>query len=129
MSRQQILEKAIQKAIDGGWKNKYYSIPYKLKMYKRYDMIRAEYKKGADNPDGWLWYDRDVNSIIFNHDFAKALWGGEKAKYYVEYVAGDKVPKWIEEIDGAWVEVCAWQYHLQQMVISEDPIKYLEENL
>jgi len=45
---------------------------------------------------------------IYNHDFAKALWLN-KRNYYPD--------------------VPAWQYHLQNMVVSEDPIKYLGEHI
>ena len=49
-------------------------------------------------------------SVIFSHDFARAFWGEGK---------------WI--INGAGL-LC-WQYHLQQMVLEEDPIQYLEQFL
>jgi len=51
---------------------------------------------------------------------AKALWGEE---YIDTGVPNGAV--WQEEN----IEELAWQYHLQNMVISEDPIKYLGDNL
>jgi len=57
----------------------------------------------------------DAERIIFSHDFAKALWGEEELQHVNQ--AFSKVVK-----DG-------WRRHLQQMVIAEDPIKYLGENL
>lgn len=48
--------------------------------------------------------------IIFDHDFAKYFFGEE---YFCNNKNFDK----------------EWQYHLQQMVISEDPIKYLSKFL
>lgn len=99
MSNQEILEKAIQKAIDGGWK------PFgdaRIKIAAT--VMHVLY--------AWQTFDTDWhNTIIFNHDFAKALWG-------------TKVPAW--SLDNSSLE--AWQYHLQQMVISPDSIKYLGEN-
>lgn len=53
-------------------------------------------------------------NIMYRHDFAKALWGEEKCDW------------------GAMGSVFVdreWQYHLQQMVIAEDPIEYLGDNL
>lgn len=47
--------------------------------------------------------------FIFSHDFAKALWPG------VHYEDETSYP--------------AFEYHLQQMVIAEDPIKYLGANI
>ena len=52
---------------------------------------------------------------IFTHDFAKALWGEETI--YVS-LAGQYES-----------DVPLWQYHLQQMVISDNPIQYLGEHL
>lgn len=76
-------------------------------------------KAGPDNfncPKEWSRLEQgfaiDVNGLqednyrkwIFSHDFAKAFWGEEKPK----------------------VPITLWQHHLQQMVLEEDPIKYLE---
>jgi hypothetical protein len=46
--------------------------------------------------------------IIFSHSFAKAFWGKEP-----------------DEISGMAIQT--WQYHLMQMVLEENPIKYLEK--
>ena len=55
--------------------------------------------------------------IIFSHDFAKAFWGDE----FIEKECGFNCGK-VEEIE-------AWQYHLQQMVLEPEPLKYLEKFL
>lgn len=47
--------------------------------------------------------------IIFGHDFAKAFWGCE-----------DVVDRYTME---------AWEYHLQQMILEENPLTYLEKFL
>ncbi len=109
MTDQQILEKAIQKAIQGGWKTN----------------RSAEVLADSIINDGT--YDQ-LEPLIFDHDFAKALWGEED----VDLISG-KLHKWKEYlpygvIETAWVRP-AWQYHLQMMVIAEDPIKYLGEHL
>jgi len=61
-------------------------------------------------------------NIIFNHKFAKAFWG-EENRYQVYYhkTEARKFPD-IETIP-------EWQYHLQQMVLSDNPIQYLKEFL
>lgn len=102
MSDGEVLEKAIQKAIDNGW-----------------DILssteRSGFNVGPSYYGGWFvqWSDdpEDENTliesdieVIFNHDFAKALWG-----------EAPKRP--------------GWQYHLQQMVVADDPIKYLGDSL
>ena len=48
--------------------------------------------------------------VIFDHKFAKAFWG--KKPFQLKYKT--KIP---------------WKYHLQQMVLEEEPIKYLEQFL
>jgi len=85
MSDKEILEKAIQKAIDNSW--------------------------------AWKDIDWDADNrpyeLIYNHEFAKALWG---EKHITEYYPSP-------------VSKPAFVYHLQQMVIAEDPIKYLGDNI
>ena len=114
MTNQQILEKAIQKAIDSGF---------------------------ATESCGINLYDETGNIVeevlIFNHDFAKALWG--------ETVIGDgndalEVEDYFELINSQteWGSYYngdphfkgpIWKFYLQQMAIAEDPIKYLGEHV
>lgn len=49
--------------------------------------------------------------LLFDHDFAKSFWGEEQHP-----VVGD-------------FRMFEWEFQLQQMVISDDPIKYLEQFL
>jgi len=80
MTNEQILYKAVRKAVKNG---------YKLECQFIYG-----YRSG-----------------IFDHDFTKAFWGEglvENANLIMQY---------------------QWQYHLQQMVISEEPLKYIEKFL
>lgn len=56
--------------------------------------------------------------FIFSHDFAKAFWGEKKYK----------------EFNPAYciyreTNLKMWQYHLQQMVLTDEPLKYLEKFL
>lgn len=57
-------------------------------------------------------------SLIFSHSFAKAFWG-EELLYVDDDPGTGEYPKTYGPI--------AWQFHLQQMVLEEDPIKYLEK--
>ncbi|WP_439946479.1 hypothetical protein [Streptomyces sp. BBFR109] len=102
MNQQQILERAMQKANDGGWSPA--GLPMNL----------------ADTLH-WLrnWSTRD---IIFNHDFAKALWGETTDYTVVNMPYPDTPPR-------AYLYQNGYKYHLQQMVIADDPIKYLSENV
>lgn len=101
-SNQQILEKAIQKAIDGGWK-------------------LHEHWIWTDNPLYDLGVDEfNYEHVIYSHDFAKALWPGN-----IEIQHGN----WDEPSTMTTEVVQAWKSHLQRMVIADDPIKYLGDNL
>ena len=109
----QILEKVIQKAIEGGWAV--------FVEYKVTDGLGAWASVIPEKGKDWqskivYWQPRE--SIIFNHEFAKALWG-EAVFGTLAELAGDVPPNRLPH----------WQYHLQQMVIADDPIKYLGENM
>lgn len=102
MNEREILQKAIEKAEKNGFKY-------------GYDW------KGRDEAIFWLnaWH-----SLIFDHDFAKAFWGE----------CSDKVnclePKrCCFYPDSGLCSNQYWQYHLQQMVLEKEPLKYLEKFL
>jgi len=65
---------------------------------------------------------------IFNHDFAKAFWGEDECNY--DY---DESKMWEATYEygsnGIRFKGKLWQYHLQQMVLEENPLKYLERLL
>jgi len=103
VDERQILERAIQKSIDGGWNAELHGTTLR--------------KIGKDGrPYAWIgvstWANRD---LIFSHDFAKALWGDEPWDALQGELDHVRSPKWM----------C----RLQQMVIADDPIKYLGDNL
>jgi hypothetical protein len=55
-------------------------------------------------------------AIIFTHDFAKAFWG--------ENFSGEEVVNMTFSGD-----LKRWQYHLQQMILEEEPLQYLKQFL
>lgn len=101
MTNKQILEKAIQKAIDGEWSDG------KAAMSQL--THTPEWALGGQMPF--------VMSVIFNHDFAKALWGDGKGGDYYKLNDPKRTRRKL------------WEHMLQQMVIADDPIKYLGENI
>ena len=117
MSHQEILEKAIQKAINGGWKGS----PYDDYMRLAGENWKADMVLGEG-----LW----LVAIVYSppHDFAKALWS-----------QGIQFDDWYN--DNLWTHTACcsgamavyggeqWQSQLQQMVIADDPIAYLGDNL
>ena len=69
---------------------------------------------------------------IFSHDFAKAFWGEcKKWLYMVDGEGMDYVTKKPETWENwqDYKEADGWKFHLQRMVLEENPIKYLEQFL
>jgi len=109
MTNEQILKKVIKKAIENGW-----------------NIIGKKFE--IDNENGFVvnwWVDKEqtqprqtwIETIIFSHDFAKAFWGIWESQDGCR----DK-----EELNSTNER---WQYHLQQMVLEEERLKYLEKFL
>jgi hypothetical protein len=88
--------------------------------------------------DGDLTYDNNAYGLIFDRHFAQALWG-EKEQEAPRYIkereffklpaTGDKVHE--VNLDKVRYDLTpgGWKYHLQQMVIVNDPILYLGKHL
>lgn len=100
MTNEEILKKAITKAIKNGWDVTSWDFCIK---------------------DGHCIDTAYLPAIIFSHDFAKAFFGNERiiTALYFKLQNG----KYQGTADDAW------RYHLQLMVLSKDPIKYLEKFL
>ena len=103
MTDEEILKKAIEKAEKNG--------------YKPDGMLGAvlsgELGIGLDpNIYNHLVADRQYLIYIFSHDFAKAFWGD----------AG-----YSDDMEDPHDEgLLVWQYHLRQMVLYKNPLRYLE---
>lgn len=126
---EQILSRAINKAIENGWKRPSY-LPSVSVENLAHDAVNG------------LPY---VNTIIYNHEFAKALWGEKRERvwacpkcgYAIEWYKHNESQQYCPTDgrklkDATMVDEYAehpWHYHLQQMVISPDPIQYLAEHI
>ena len=111
MKKEEILKKAIEKAVKNNWE----IVNQKVVDYEidEFDNIFL------------FWNDMniqfDILEIIFSHDFAKAFWGEASKKCDCSgYPNHDYSCK---------INTTGWQHHLQQIVLKEDPIKYLEKFL
>ena len=121
MSNKEILKKAIEKAVKNGYK-------YSQKAFDYF--MEAERKTLSD----YVFQEKLYYPIIFSRPFAKAFWG---EKEYMAYYAGynewadatKKASKNAEYDDEQHNRMFLWQYHLQQMVLVEQPLKYLERYL
>lgn len=116
MTKEQILKKAIERAVKNGLKKT--SVP--CIMINVYDLCGGM---------------EECFNIIFNHDFAKAFWKTKKFKTITvkrnTYDWEARPPKIIQttKFKRTFRDGKSWQSHLQQMVLSKDPIKYLEKHL
>ena len=108
MRDEDILKKAIEKATKNGWKNPFHTVEFQL----------------SDK----VWGSA-IPAIIFSHDFAKAFWNKNEYGWTKELVEETKrlhpksrIAEW-----GTLDTDYNWQYHLQQMVLEENPLQYLKK--
>ena len=110
-----ILTKAIAKSILGGWdileRSERNGFTVQEDIYGNY------YIAWSDDPEDDEAMAQSYQEVIFNHDFAKALWGDPWANF-TDGRSGDT-------ISGAFIN---WKGHLINMVVSENPIEYLGSN-
>lgn len=111
MTNEQILRKAIEKAIKNGWNP----------IDDMGEVHNFEiYRKNGHWKGMWIGFSTevgdggqlDLTSMIFDHSFAKAFWGEEKVSDGKGFDIGKR-----------------WQYYLQAMVIEPEPLKYLSKFL
>lgn len=115
-NNQQVLEVAIKKAIAGGWwfagNNKKATIEIDTGYFGETLDVCIDYKMGDIVKEKI-----SVNDIIYNHDFAKALWGkGNTFKHKDGGLVTIENPNY-------------WKAKLRSMVVAKDPIKYLGEHI
>lgn len=131
---QAILTKAIEKAIAGGWKPKepfqwdFYGYVHPKKKRVRQLIYIAECRYSTEDE---IWVGSDLVEIapliLFDHDFAKALWGRKLLAAHNK--SEGSLVKISDPMQADDDLLPAWAFHLQQMVIADDPIKYLGENI
>jgi len=109
MGDRDILIKAIDIAIENGWRKGYIN-------EEEFDIVaRGNGAIQLDNPGCIL---EDYQSVIFSHSFAKAFWSSISCHHEGEAYRHSPPCK-----NGQW----GWQYHLQQMVLEENHINYLKQ--
>lgn len=124
MTNAQILKKAIEKAVENG-----FSLPETFTIPLD-EETKTEYCKY------WI-KNNDFLKIIFSHDFAKAIWGIKDTpialRKDIGFMNENNRGMWNCKNCGNWLDwivyLPAWQYHLQQMVLVREPLKYIEKFL
>lgn len=123
MTHKEILEKAIRLAIDGGWNAKLNEDLdcWEPNHHAWFDGGRGERGEHVYPEDVWA-------ELIFNHDFAKALWGDKPAPFKIwqeenigtaDYTTTERTIAYIEN----------YRVRLIEMVLADDSIKYLGDQL
>lgn len=120
-----ILGKAIQKAIDGGWqKDDEYGIRevISVEYFPKSKSLNIHCMGGKSGTIPSIKCTQLVN-VIFSHDFAKALW----PPYTYEEMLSERARFTL--IDSLAKVQDRWVGHLKEMVVAEDPIRYLGEHI
>lgn len=107
MKNEEILKKAIEKAVENG-------LVGDIQAYEE------DIKVANDFLTDYAF------KLIFSHSFAKAFWGEAKTKFYE--LLGFEVDSWNYQ-NNEPNRILDWQYHLSHMVLEEEPLKYLEKFL
>lgn len=111
-----MIKAILQKAIDNGWETKIN--PNNIIYILHGEEIQEDDKDGGYN----VW---TIDKIIFSHDFCKAFFGNTDVcdKCGKSYLGNQ-----CEECRNCWT-ITEWKWEIQQLVLSEDRIKYLEQFL
>lgn len=137
MTNLEILEKAFRVATDRGWEFDNLD-KWLVKAVRDEYSVMTNWYQYLFEYDG-IYRAIDAERIIFDHDFAKALWPPkelnglgpiiEEPTVGYTNIKREKPYKWgvLELALETYLE--RWQKHLALMVIAEDPIKYLGEHL
>jgi hypothetical protein len=81
--------------------------------------IKNKYKDpDLDSNIGFYLDGKNYYSIIFDKEFAKSIWGKE-----VKRLPFNSTHPQLGE------SCILWQWHIKQMLLDEEPLKYLEKNL
>ena len=110
MTNEEILKKAIKKAIRNVYKYTNDYLPCDSGDTLYYCQDDSEMLVDCDN----LYF-----VVIFSHNFVKAFWND----YYISGI------DYHGSGHGKKTKLIDWKYHLQQMVLEEEPLKYLEKFL
>lgn len=152
MTDQEIFQAAVEKAVNNGFQIVFGDV---AKWRVIAPMLGKPYlsvflwSRRDDVFDADHTYEKkyQLEEIIFSHEFAKAFWGEEDkfVEKYAEIIEGAiedfiSVEEWEKnprEDSGTWLRYepiykwrnHGWKHYLQQMVLEEEPIKYLEQFL
>ncbi len=117
MTEAEILIKAVDRAVANGW------LGIRDSGY-RFDGVilrQATVRINASLLDRKTWLFNHYSHVLFSEDFAEAFFGSDRHQWValvhctccrVDYDATDTD--------------CCWQYHLDQLLLAPQPLRYLE---
>jgi hypothetical protein len=111
LSDQEVLTRLFERVIKDGWR---FPLGPDFLPINIIESTRGMTYSLWNHGDYEAWEEVAVEAIIYNHDFAKALWGDEYKWWRTSFAE-----------ESSYVE--AWQHHLSEMVIADDLIQYLRE--
>ena len=92
---------------------------------------------GLEEAVGFLTSEGRYYALVFSHDFARALWlKGAQMSFVVPSMTysrmngkGEVVTINRKPFTRRTIKADVWKYHLRQMAVSEDPMRYLKRFL
>lgn len=115
------LEALVRKAVECGFVLPNKSWDYKIQSDRIIILTSmAIGDDGYEEPGNWRVY---TFEILFNHDFARSLFGNGPNCAYCGLPPHSMHPNPCPEGSNIWPYL--WEHHLQQAVISDDPIGYM----
>jgi len=122
MTDAEILNKVILLAEERGFKGRIDTL-----YYEKPNSTDLSYGKDIKLCEPAI-YLNTYQGILFSHQFAKAFWGEKNICAHCEKIAV-KILTGEEIVSDCCHEpvILMWQYHLQQMVIKAEPIKYMQQ--
>jgi hypothetical protein len=117
LSDKEVIEEAIKIAVKNGY------TPYWTPYWQHSEMV--------DNKEGYLetivssiLKEHSITEIIFDHEFAKALFGSERIYTRMDFGGVHEVKDLDKSTYVVWE---AYRYHLMKLALSEDRIDYLRK--
>lgn len=124
MTHRETLQKAIEIAVRNGWSGCYVTHSTTSSwLVTSIPRLCVSFTTGGN-----AYY--HPSEFVYDHQFAKCLWGESPLHDMIarDYSRDERLyTPWVS--DELFLPPNNWKFHLQQMVIADDPLQYLSDNL